>query len=74
MTWKEAQDAFKKQVPVIVKIHTGGDILCPRIAEISLRCSRDGQIARVVGAMDRNENCIYHGPPDQFRLAEGVVL
>lgn len=49
MTWKEAQAAFKQQVPVIYHPMQGGEIPCTRIAEISLRCSRDGQISRVVG-------------------------
>lgn len=74
MTWKEAQAAFKQQVPVIYHPMQGGEIPCTRIAEISLRCSRDGQISRVVAGMDRNENCLYHAPADRFSLPEGVTI
>lgn len=74
MTWKEAQAAFKQQVPVIYHASLGGDIICTRIAEISLRCSRDGKIIRIVGGMDRNENCLYHAEPERFSLSEGLVI
>lgn len=71
MTWKEAQEAFKQQVPVVFHPITGRDILCTRIAEISLRCSRDGKTVRVVAGMDRNENCLYRAPAERFSLPEG---
>ena len=68
MTWKEAQEAFEKNEPVIYNNRTicSTPIECPRIAEITLYRRQDGQIVRIVGAMDKNENCIYRDTPDKF--------
>ncbi len=68
MTWAEAQQAFRDQVPVIYENRTisRGTITCPRIAEITLYRNSKGEILRIVGAMDRNENCIYRDTPDKF--------
>lgn len=68
MTWKEAKQAFVDNVPVIYENRTirGGTIECPRIAEITLYRRQDGQIMQIVGAMDKNENCIYRDTPDKF--------
>ena len=68
MTWKEVQEAFEKNEPVIYHNRTtcSTPIECPRIAEITLYRRQDGQIVRIVGAMDKNENCIYRDTPDKF--------
>lgn len=68
MTWKEAKEAFADNAPVIyynwVVCHD--PIECPRIAEITLYRRQDGQIMQLIGAMDKNENCIYRDTPDKF--------
>lgn len=68
MTWREAQQAFKEQVPVVYhnRTVTPEPIVCTRIAEIAVRCSIDGKITRVVAGMDRNENCLYKDTPEYF--------
>lgn len=74
MDWMEAKKAFAAQVPVVYHPMGGGPIVCTRLAEIGLRCTRDGKVIQVCGGMDRNENCIYHAAPENFTLAEGVAL
>ena len=72
MTWKEAQDAFRQQVPVLYLCErTPEPIVCTRIAEIAVRCDRYGNRRRVVAGMDRNENCLYHDDPEKFELLGG---
>lgn len=68
MTWEEAQKAFREQVPVIYENRTVcyGPIVCPQIVEITLYRRQDGMIIRIVGAMDKNGNCIYRDTPDKF--------
>lgn len=72
MTWDAIMDAFKRQVPVVFCGRGSScSILCSRIWEVGIRAERDGTFVHVVGGMDRNENCVYHGTPDMFRLPEG---
>ena len=68
MTWKEAKQAFVDNAPVIYHNRTtcSTPIECPRIAEITLYRRKDGQIMQIVGAMNKNENCIYRDTPDKF--------
>ena len=68
MTWKEAKQAFADNAPVTYQNRTicSTPIECPRIAEITLYRRQDGQIVQIVGAMDKNENCIYRDTPDKF--------
>ena len=68
MTWKEAKEAFTNNEPVIYnnKVVGAREIECPRIAEITLHRRQDGRIVQIVGAMDKNENCIYRDTPDKF--------
>lgn len=68
MTWKEAKQAFTDNAPVTYQNRTicSTPIECPRIAEITLYRRQDGQIVQIVGAMDKNENCIYRDTPDKF--------
>lgn len=68
MTWKEAQQAFVDQVPVVYvnKTVCRDPIVCPKIVEITLWRREDGTITRVVGALDKNLNCIYRDTPDKF--------
>lgn len=68
MTWKEAKQAFVDNIPVVYENRAvrSGTIECPRIAEITLCRRQDGQIVQIVGAMDKNENCIYRDTPDKF--------
>lgn len=68
MTWKEAQQAFKDKVPVVYNDRTVGavDIVCPYIYEIALRRMDNGEIMHVVGAMDKNMNCVYKNTPEHF--------
>lgn len=71
MTWEEAKQAFRDQIPVIYhnRTITRDEITCTRIAELSLRMSKTGELTRVVGGMDRNENCIYRDTPEHFDRA-----
>lgn len=72
MTWDEAMDAFKRQIPVVM--NAPGDrrpILCSRICEVGIRANKAGKFKNIVSAMDKNGNCVYHGTPDMFRLPEG---
>ena len=71
MTWKEACEAFRPQTPVIVKI-AGSSIRCVRIAEIAVRCDKEGNVTHVVGGMDKNENCIYHASPEAFTTEQST--
>ena len=68
VTWAEAQQAFKDNAAVDYLNRTicRTPIECPRIAEITLYRREDGQIVRIVGAMDKNKNCIYRDTPDKF--------
>lgn len=72
MTWDSIMDAFKRQIPVVFNGRSSaGKITCSRIWEVGIRANRDGTFQKVVGGMDRNENCVYHGTPDMFSLPEG---
>lgn len=68
MTWKEAQQAFKDQAPVVYDNRSVGatDIVCPYICEITLHRREDGAIIHVVGALDKNMNCLYKDTPEHF--------
>lgn len=71
MTWDEVMDAFKRQIPVVFNsMGVSGQILCSRICEVGIRAERDGTFHKFANGMDRNENCVYHGTPDMFRLPE----
>ena len=74
MTWEEAKQAFRDQVPVVYhnQMITRGIIPCTRIAELTLRMTIDGRLIRVVGGMDRNENCLYHDMPEHFDRADAL--
>lgn len=68
MTWAEAKQAFVENAAVTYmnRVVCHEPINCPRIAEITLRRRQDGTIIQIVGAMDKNENCIYRDTPDKF--------
>lgn len=68
MTWAEAKQAFIDNAAVTYMNRTvcQAPIACPRIAEITLYRNKDGSIVQIVGAMDKNENCIYRDTPDKF--------
>lgn len=68
MTWAEAKQAFMENAAVTYmnRMVCHVPIECPRIAEITLRRCQDGRIIQIVGAMDKNENCIYRDTPDKF--------
>ena len=71
ITWEEAWKAFKEQTPVEYMARgSQKPITCTRIAELGMRCDIDGQFRRFIGAMDKNERCIYHGTLDMFRIPE----
>lgn len=72
MNWKEAQQAFWDQKPVTFRNPTvsRNPIQCSRIAEISLRCQKGERPYTVIGGMDKNENCIYHAPPEYFEITK----
>lgn len=61
MTWEEAKKAFADNAAVVYlnPVICREPIVCPRIAEITLYRGQDGQVKELIGAMDRNENCVY---------------
>ena len=68
VTWAEAKKAFEDNASVDYLNRTicRTPIECPRIAEITLHRREDGRIVQIVGAMDKNMNCIYRDTPDKF--------
>lgn len=71
MTWAEAQQAFRAQVPVsFTMLMSPRPLRCARIAEVAIRCPKGGKPYPVVGVMDENEHCIYHVRPENVFLAD----
>lgn len=71
MTWREAQQAFVKQVPVVMSnpsVHRK-PIRCSRISELIVRMELNGEKHYIVGGMDPNENAIYCGAPELFEVS-----
>lgn len=73
MTWNEAMAAFKAQTPVIYEnqAYRTGKIRCTRIAEMTLYMTEDGKMTKIIGGMDKNENCVYRDIPEKFTLPKG---
>lgn len=72
MTWDEAMDAFLSQHP-LTWVTRYGRIPCLRIWEIGLRMDEHGQLTQIIGAMDYNQNCIYHDTPEHFTQEGGIL-
>ena len=70
MTWNDAKKAILMQVPVIYTPAAGQpSIRCARVAEITLKCGKDGKFIHSVGCMDATGNCMYSASPDQIEFA-----